>query len=68
MIVRIQLITPARERVAIVSIPWLPEPPSIVMWCGRAFHRYAGTGGRELADGDIYRECSVVEGMATDNG
>jgi hypothetical protein len=61
MIVRIQLITQARKRVAIVAIPRLPEPPSVVMWCGRAFHRYAG-GGRELRDDDIYRECSVAVG------
>jgi hypothetical protein len=61
--VRVELITQAKKRVAIVAIPRLPEPPSIVTWCGRAFHRYAG-GGRELCEGDIYRECSAVEGTA----
>jgi hypothetical protein len=68
MIVRVQLITQARERVAIVAIPRLPEPPSVVLWCGRTFHRYAGAGGRELCDGDIYRECSAVEGAAIEDG
>jgi hypothetical protein len=67
MIVRVQLITQTKERVAIVAIPRLPEAPSVVMWCGRAFHRYAGEGGRELCEGDIYRECSVVEGAAVDD-
>jgi hypothetical protein len=67
-IVRVHLITQARnapERVAIVAIPRLPEPPSIVTWCGRAFHRYASAGAksRELCDGDIYLECSAVEGV-----
>jgi hypothetical protein len=64
-LVRIELITPDRERVAIVMVPKTCQPPSIVLWCGRAFHRFgaAGVSGRELCDGDIYRECSVVEGV-----
>jgi hypothetical protein len=69
MIVRVELITRAHEPVAIVTIPRLPEPPSIVTWCGRAFHRFAsaGTSSRELCEGDVYRECSAVEGVADDD-
>jgi hypothetical protein len=59
MIVRVELISQAHERVAIVAIPGAPEAPSVVLWCGRAFHRFAG-GGRKLSHGDIYRECSAV--------
>ena len=64
--VRVELITQAHEPVAIVTIPRLPEPPSIVTWCGRTFHRFASAGAdsRELSDGDIYRECPAVAGTA----
>jgi hypothetical protein len=60
----VQLITRDRERVATVAVPSTSELPTVVLWEGRAFYRYAGTGGRELADGDIYRECLAVEGHA----
>jgi hypothetical protein len=68
MIVRVELITSYRHRVAFVAIPRLPEPPSVILWRDgdgslRAFHRYAAaSSARGLADGDIYREVSVVTG------
>jgi hypothetical protein len=68
MIVRVQLIgsggrPPSRTHVAFVAIPRTPEAPSVVLWSGRAFHRFGGAGGRKLRDGDIYRECSAVTGI-----
>ena len=67
MIVRVQLVNQAPRghklaHVAHVAIPRTPEAPSVVFWNGRAFHRCAGACGRELRDGDIYRECSAVLG------
>jgi hypothetical protein len=50
------------SHVAYVAIPRTEEAPSIVLWCDRVFHRYAGACGINLRDGDIYRECSVVTG------
>jgi len=66
MIVRVQLVSQRAGRklghVAFVAIPYTEQAPSIVLWEGRAFHRYAGACGLTLQDGDIYRECSAVTG------
>jgi hypothetical protein len=65
MFIWVQLIDQARRHVTTVAVPRLPEPPSVVLWGGRAFHRYGSNScsSRMFADGDIYRECSVVEGV-----
>jgi hypothetical protein len=79
--VRVQLISRGNRsnrtgrHVAFVVIPYTELAPSIVLWGGRVFHRYAGASGLTLQDGDIYRECSAVTGTtieehayAVDNG
>ena len=67
--VRVQLITkhdggwnPIGSHVAFVAIPHSKPAPSVVVWNKRIFHRYAGACGRDLQDGDIYRECSAARG------
>jgi hypothetical protein len=67
--VRIQLIDrsktaarPIGSHVAFVAIRRTEAAPSVVVWNDRIFHRYAGACGRELQDGDVYRECSAARG------
>jgi hypothetical protein len=67
--VRVQLIDgrktaarPIGSHVAFVAIRRTEAAPSVVVWNDRIFHRYAGACGRELRDGDVYRECSATRG------
>jgi hypothetical protein len=54
------------ERASGVTSPGEPLSPApmVVIWHARAFLRLAGERGHRLTNGDIYRECSTVGGIA----